>query len=122
MKDHLNIFSAENSIEVIEINPDWFSEAATTNSSFVVISSSIVGKLPKDLFGSATLVDNKELTFFGGQQMNGASNYDVIVFNAETNITSILGSQLSTDITFGEESYIIETGQWIFSFIAASPT
>ena len=114
MKDYLKISSAENSIEVIEINPDWFSEAATTNSSFAMISSTIVGQLPKDLFGSATLVDNEELTFFGGQQLNGASNYDIIVFNVATNVSSVLGSKLSTDIKFGEESYIVETGQWLF--------
>ena len=102
------IFSAEKSIEVIDIDPTWLPK---TSLIVVTPTSSIVAQLPKDLFGAATLVHNEELTFIGGQQLSGASNYDIIVFNVATNLTSTLGSQLSTDIQFGQDSYILETGQ-----------
>ena len=75
-------------------------------------TSTIVAKLPRDIFGSASLVINEELIFFGGQYVNKTSNYDIIIYNVEKNTTT-LGPKLLTNFPFGDDSYLVETGQHV---------
>ena len=96
---------------MIEIDSNWFLEEVSTTAKVQLPASSIVENLPKDLYGSATMLKDGQLLFIGGLQLSGESNYDIIVFNAKTNTASVLSSKLSTDLNFAEQSYILEKGQ-----------
>ena len=105
------IFRPENSIEVIEIDPAWLSDAGP--SGVPIKTSTIVAQLPKDLAGAASIIIDNNMLIFGGLSADYVSNPDVITFNIDSNNISILPSVFAS-MSFGQKTYLLPKGEFLF--------